>query len=128
MLGVHRRVSISNGSRKFCFYCDCTFQEPSKKARRNGRLSRLSGTVDHVFPQCMIPMAPRTGYWLHINQVWSCFSCNNKKGSLHPLAWLPVVKSDAGADRLARLLIRLGVENDVVQNAMTKREAVEPAI
>lgn len=112
-----------------CFYCGVGFN----KVRRGQKGMRATNpTIDHVYPVgAKLPPklaahpigSPRLS--VH-NRVRACFSCNNLKGDLHPLLWLTLCPSDAGAEALANLLLVLGEKPTPIHRALHLRSSTAP--
>lgn len=102
-----------------CFYCDVAFEKP--RANQRG-LFDLNPTEDHVYPaRARLPVNLENRN-MKKAKVRACYGCNNIKAQKHPLTWLSMCPSDAGATRLAGLLKELGEPAQVVDFALQRRE------
>lgn len=102
-----------------CFYCDLVFEKPRSNQRG---LSDRNPTEDHVYPLGARLPSGLPNRNMKKGKVRACYGCNEIKGHRHPLTWLSMCPSEAGASRLAVLLIDLGEPEQVVQFALQRRE------
>lgn len=104
-----------------CFYCRCQFSKPM--GRRNHIPKSNDPTSDHVWPR-KVPLPPGIPFYEHPrNKVRACWSCNNRKGGMHPIGWLTLVADPAGAADLAGLMVAVGYPQETVQSALERRKA-----
>ena len=109
-----------------CFYCRKGFNTPPRD-RRKRNLSRdpRLPTIDHVYPEAMpYTLPPRlSSVQSQNNMVKACSGCNNVKSRMHPVDWLTICPADTGAADLAALLIGLGEDRTLIQDALERRKS-----
>jgi hypothetical protein len=68
----------------------------------------------------MLRGSDRPQRWHCRNQVWCCRDCNNRKGAIHPLEWLPLVPVEGARKSLAYRLVSLGLPRSAVYAALPR--------
>lgn len=100
-----------------CFYCNATLV---RSKRWQGRQPSNLRTTDHIFPKSALKRLSCLfgDEWRQINCVDACPACNLRKGSMSPLAWLPLIPDPAARLRFTIRLAALGVPPTTLVNAL----------
>lgn len=100
-----------------CFYCNAALVRSN---RWQGRQPDNLRTTDHIFPKSAVKRLSCLfgDEWRQLNCVDACPACNARKGSMSPLAWLPLIPDPAARLRFLLRLAALGVTPAALARAL----------
>jgi hypothetical protein len=113
------KIRVSQRRYRQCFYCgrDLVNFDPQNRRNKGKQVPGNASTRDHVWPRKYQHHSP----FAKVITVRACFDCNNEKDDLLPHVWL-VRMPENGVQRLSINLVKWGLSQDAVDNALTLRK------